>query len=187
MLLLLISIVSQTKNKKKKSLIIRSELKNLIVVSAKIKRVQKKMDKNLLKTPEKNNNNNIYTHNNTHNNTHNQLDLNFNPISLKPKLSISQKMIFETFYANQSIAITQKQLYLAWGDKLHPNTIQNFINKAKQMGWIKKLNLIKGSRISGPLFDYESPNTISTGQEVFDKRFTYYQITSKGIAFFEEN
>jgi len=133
------------------------------------------------KTKNKSNNNNVI-HNNIH--KFGQLDLSGKMVT-SYKLRGHQSKFLETFYLNREIALTQDNLYSAWGKEIHYNTVNNFIKSALSKGWIYELKPTIGARVSNAYIDIKQPDFIKeTGQLVFDKRHTYYRITSIGIKFF---
>lgn len=159
-------------------------MKTLIVVGPKLKKMVEKQIS--VSISEKNNNNNNVIHNNTHNIIHKfgQLDLNGNVVD-KIKLRGYQKAILEVFYLNHTLGISQSNLFSAL-PKLHLNTINNFIKTALNRGWICKLKIIEGARLSSAYFDVKQPDYLKeTGQSVYDKRYSYYKITKIGINIFE--
>ena len=124
-------------------------------------------------------------HHDIHHNTH-QLGLNMSPIQpITPKLNEYQKQFLTIFYYNNDTAITQTQLSNTVS--CHENTINRFIKKALNIGWIKKLKSKEGMTINNAYYYFKSPDTLETGQEIHDKRYSYYSITKKGTDFYNSN
>lgn len=134
---------------------------------------------------------NSINNNNNNNDTH-----KFEQLSLDGKLIVKQvalrgyhKYFLETFYLNNDLALTQINIYDAWAKELgmHVNSVNNFIKSALARGWLCELKPIQGTKVETAYVSYKEPDYLPTGQLVYDKRYTYYRITTIGKEVFESN
>lgn len=142
-----------------------------------------------IKNPQNNNNNNNVRYNDRYNDRYNltQLSLSGNKATQIDGLNGFQLQLLETFYENREVAISPSTLFKAWGHTIHPNTIKNFIKSASARGWIFELKRIEGTTVSNAYIHCKSPDHLSTGQIINDKRYKYYKITKIGIDLWEHH
>ncbi len=93
----------------------------------------------------------------------------------------------ETLYLNPETAITQRMLLEVWGDKVHKNTVYNFMKHALIRGWVIELKAIKGTEINSAYYYIKEPDKLVNGQIVSDRRLKYYMLTDEGKRVYELN
>ena len=121
-------------------------------------------------------------HNNTHhhNDDHNQLDLSGNILTVPKPISKNNLILLECFDAYSDKELSPWQLVRFFRERMHQNTVNNFITYARDVGWISEIKPIKGAEINS-LFSYKKePDYLPSGQKVTTTNFKYYQITEEG-------